>query len=64
MESAHATDSAGAARRARFGSLPERIRQEDMVEEKATTPSDPERHAFNPEGSWRSFSCLAVDLAL
>ncbi|MGP9023095.1 hypothetical protein ACT1U9_32405 [Streptomyces sp. BR1] len=64
MESTHATDSTAAARRARFGSLPERIRQEDMVEEKAATPSDPTRYAFDPEGSWKSFSCLAVDLGL
>lgn len=63
MESTPTTDSA-AARRARFGSLPERIRAEDMVEEKAATPSDPTRHAFDAEGSWRSFSCLAVDLGL
>ncbi|MFK8911885.1 hypothetical protein [Streptomyces sp. YS-3] len=64
MESTHTTDNAAAARRARFGSLPGRIRQEDMVEEKAATPSDPTRYAFNAEASWRSFSCLAVDLGL
>lgn len=64
MESTHTTDSAAAARRARFGRLPERVRQQDMVEEKAATPGDPARYAFNPEGSWRSFSCLAVDLGL
>ncbi|MFD9793931.1 hypothetical protein ACFWXK_23630 [Streptomyces sp. NPDC059070] len=64
MESTHVTDGAAAVRRARFGNLPARIRQEDMVEEKAATPSDPARHDYNPEGSWRSFSCLAVDLGL
>ncbi|MEU1072926.1 MULTISPECIES: hypothetical protein [unclassified Streptomyces] len=64
MESTPATDNTAALRRARFGSLPDRIRQEDMVEEKAATPVDPTPHAFNSEASWRSFSCLAVDLGL
>jgi len=53
-----------AARRARFGRLPERVRYEDMVEEKTVTPHDPARYTHDPEGSWRSFSCLAVDLGL
>ncbi|MDT0469077.1 hypothetical protein [Streptomyces gibsoniae] len=64
MESQNTLDSAAAARHARFGELPERIRHEDMVEEKAATPNDPARHAYDPEGSWMSFSCLAVDLGL
>jgi hypothetical protein len=57
-------DSAAAARRARFGTLPERIRYEEMVEEKAATPMDPARYAYDPEGSWMSFNCLAADLGL
>lgn len=64
MESQNTMDSAAAARRARFGKLPERIRYEDMVEEKAATPNDPARHAYNPERSWMFYSCLAVDLGL
>ncbi|GAA0587586.1 hypothetical protein [Streptomyces crystallinus] len=64
MESTHVTDAAAAVRQARFGSLPPRIRHEDMVEEKAATANDPARYAFNPEASWRSFSCLAADLGL
>ena len=64
MHSEKTTDSAAAARRARFGTLPERIRYEDMVEEKAAIASDPTRYAHAPEGSWMSFSCLAVDLGL
>ncbi|MEU6773099.1 hypothetical protein [Streptomyces sp. NPDC046759] len=44
--------------------MPERIRYEDMVEEKAATPNDPARCACTPEGSWTAFSCLAVDLGL
>ncbi|MEU9476063.1 hypothetical protein [Streptomyces sp. NPDC048191] len=64
MENRNTVDNAAVARRARFGKLPERIRYEEMVEEKAATPSDPTRYAYDPEGSWRSFSCLAVDLGL
>ncbi|MGW4515495.1 hypothetical protein ACWEO4_26650 [Streptomyces sp. NPDC004393] len=44
--------------------MPERIHYEDMVEEKAVTPNDPARYAYSPEGSWMSFSCLAVDLGV
>lgn len=59
------TDSAAAAlRRARFGALPARVRHEDMVEEHPAIPADPGRFAYDPEGSWASFSCLAADLGL
>ncbi|MFD5842436.1 hypothetical protein [Streptomyces chartreusis] len=64
MQNTNSTDNASAARRARFGALPERIRYEDMVEEKEATPDDPARHTHDPEGSWRFYSCLAVDLGL
>ncbi|MFJ9908378.1 hypothetical protein ACIRVK_36895 [Streptomyces sp. NPDC101152] len=64
MESHSTPDSAAAARHARFGKLPERVRYEQMVEEKPATPHDPAREAYNPEGSWMSFSCLAADLGL
>ncbi len=64
MESEKATDSAAAARRTRFGKLPERIRHDEMVEEKAVAPNDPARYAYDPERSWTSFSCLAADLGL
>jgi hypothetical protein len=57
-------DSAAAARHARFGALPERIGFEDMVVEKSVTASDPARSAHNPESSWQTFSCLALDLGL
>ncbi|WP_406322919.1 hypothetical protein [Streptomyces sp. NBC_00519] len=59
-----ATAAATAVRRARFGKLPERIRYEEMVEERAAGSSDPTRYAYDPEGSWKSFSCLALDLGL
>ncbi|WP_327316649.1 hypothetical protein [Streptomyces sp. NBC_01235] len=64
MEGRNITDGAAAARRARFGRLPERIRREDMIEEKTATPLDPTRYDHNPERSWMSFSCLAADLGL
>ncbi|MFJ3304985.1 hypothetical protein ACIPSA_18030 [Streptomyces sp. NPDC086549] len=36
-------------RRARFGALPERVRLEDMVEERQATPRDPARDAYDPD---------------
>ncbi|MFE5816125.1 hypothetical protein [Streptomyces sp. NPDC056479] len=64
MENTSIVDGAAAARRARFGKLPERVRRDELVEEKQATPTDPTRYAHDPEGSWRYFSCLAVDLGL
>ncbi|MDT0448089.1 hypothetical protein [Streptomyces hesseae] len=64
MERQNTADGAAAARQARFGKLPERIRHEDMVEERAATANGSARHAYDPEGSWKFFSCLAVDLGL
>ncbi|MFF0015076.1 hypothetical protein [Streptomyces sp. NPDC005374] len=58
------TDSTAAARHARFGALPERIRYEDMVVEKSVTASAPTRNAHAPESQWTTFSCLALDLGL
>ncbi|MFI5977455.1 hypothetical protein [Streptomyces sp. NPDC051452] len=64
MESQSVNDIAAAGRRARFGTLPERVRYEDLVEEKMSAPRDPTRDAFHAEGAWSTFSCLAVDLGL
>ncbi|GAA3155694.1 hypothetical protein [Streptomyces echinatus] len=64
MENPHHADGAAAVRRARFSTLPERIRYEDMTEVKTVAPHDPARYAHDPERSWTSFSCLAVDLGL
>ncbi|HEY3483009.1 MAG TPA: hypothetical protein VGL02_29360 [Streptomyces sp.] len=44
-----AATSAEAARRARFGSLPERIRLEDTVEERPATLPDPARDTYNAD---------------
>ncbi|MER7929826.1 hypothetical protein ABTY96_42980 [Streptomyces sp. NPDC096057] len=58
------TDTAAAElRRARFGRLPEHIRFEDMTQEVASTPGTA-ADAYNPEGSWKYYSCLALDLGL
>ncbi|MFF8844322.1 hypothetical protein ACF08N_16650 [Streptomyces sp. NPDC015127] len=64
MESQSLVDGAAAVRHARFGALPERVRFEDMTEEKQATPNDPARDTRNAEASWTTFSCLATDLGL
>ncbi|MFI9810119.1 hypothetical protein ACIHEJ_38490 [Streptomyces sp. NPDC052301] len=59
-----AADAAAAAvRRARYGSLPEPIRFEDMTEEVVAAPGGAES-SYDPEGSWKYYSCLALDLGL
>ncbi|MEU6479311.1 hypothetical protein ABZ858_20945 [Streptomyces sp. NPDC047017] len=59
-----ATDSAAAARHARFGKLPERVSYADMVEERPAGPRNPTGDGYDPEDSWTNFSCLAADLGL
>ncbi|MYS24190.1 hypothetical protein GA0115240_161219 [Streptomyces sp. DvalAA-14] len=63
MELEVTTDSASTVRHARFGKLPDRVRYEDMVEEKQATLSDA---ATNPYAgaAWNHFNCLAMDLGL
>ncbi|MEU3853909.1 hypothetical protein [Streptomyces sp. NPDC029554] len=58
------TDAAAVLRHARFGQLPERIRFEDMTEEVETGPGGGAGAAHNPEGSWKYYSCLTLDLGL
>ncbi|MFG1663919.1 hypothetical protein [Streptomyces sp. Y7] len=59
------TEAAEAAvRHARFGKLPERIRFEGMTEAVDPTSADAAQGAYDPEGSWKFYSCLAVDLGL
>ncbi|MFI0508575.1 hypothetical protein ACH3Y9_03970 [Streptomyces sp. WSLK1-5] len=53
-----------AVRHARFGKLPERIRFEDMTEAAEASPADAANGSYNPEGSWKFYSCLALDLGL
>ncbi|MFG2602841.1 hypothetical protein ACGFT2_04630 [Streptomyces sp. NPDC048514] len=52
-----APDTAESARRARFGSLPERVRPEDVVETRTALPRDPARDAYNPD-EWLVRYCL------
>ncbi|WP_409234492.1 hypothetical protein [Streptomyces sp. PA5.6] len=59
-----AVGPADAARRERFGHLPERIRFEDMTEGASVGRSGTEPGAYHPEGSWKYYSCLALDLGL
>ncbi|MDK1347846.1 hypothetical protein QNO09_32105 [Streptomyces sp. 378] len=46
-----------AVRRARFGALPEPVRVEDMVEERASSVPDPARTAYNQD-EWLVRYCL------
>jgi hypothetical protein len=48
---------ASAARQARFGTLPEPVRLEDMVEERAASTPDPARTAYNQD-EWLVRYCL------
>ncbi|MEV5607451.1 hypothetical protein [Streptomyces sp. NPDC052225] len=56
-------ETAAASRHARFGALPERVRFEDMTEEVEAEPGATGT-AYNPEGSWKYYSCLALDMGL
>ncbi|MFC8432562.1 hypothetical protein [Streptomyces sp. NPDC057253] len=58
------SDADTAARRARYGSLPERIRFEDMTEEVEAAPGGGANASYDPEGGWKYYSCLALDLGL
>ncbi|MGW0614741.1 hypothetical protein [Streptomyces sp. NPDC002788] len=51
------SEAEAAARRARFGALPEPVRGEDMVEERAATVPDPSRTAYNQD-EWLVRYCL------
>jgi hypothetical protein len=64
MSDDNAVEIAEAARRARFGKLPERVRPEDMTEMRQASPHGAIGAAYSPEGAWQYFSCLALDLGL
>ncbi|MZE68817.1 hypothetical protein GTW93_07495 [Streptomyces sp. SID5789] len=64
MNDERPVDGAAAARRERFGRLPEPIRREDMTESKEATPGGAVIDAYDPERSWNHFSCLALDMGL
>ncbi|MGW6568595.1 hypothetical protein [Streptomyces sp. NPDC054975] len=55
--------AAAAARHARYGKLPERIRFEDMAEEVESEPGGAAA-SYDPAGSWKYHSCLALEWGL
>lgn len=57
MRTEEAPEAAEAARRARFGRLPERIRPEDMVVERPVTVPDPAKNTYNAD-EWLVRYCL------
>ncbi|MEU8727206.1 MULTISPECIES: hypothetical protein [Streptomyces] len=57
-------DTAAAARHARFGKLPERIRYEDMTEVVPSASSGAANTSPEDVAAYRTFSCLALDLGL
>ncbi|MFF7052687.1 hypothetical protein ACFY94_30505 [Streptomyces griseorubiginosus] len=57
-------DAATAARQARYGNLPERIRFEDMTEEVQAAPGGGADAPYDPARGWTYYSCLALDLGL
>ncbi|WP_338692915.1 hypothetical protein V2W30_01410 [Streptomyces sp. Q6] len=64
MDKEAAIDTAAAARHARFGALPERIRIEDTTQSVDTGSAARGNSTYNPEGQWQYYSCLALDLGL
>ncbi|MFE0632881.1 hypothetical protein ACFW3D_38815 [Streptomyces sp. NPDC058864] len=50
-------DAAAAARQARFGRLPERIRPDQMVQESPATAPDPARNVYTAD-EWLVRYCL------
>jgi hypothetical protein len=65
MNKEHVGDDAGAAaRHARYGRLPERIRFEEMTEGVEAEPSGGVHASYDPQGAWKYYSCLALDLGL
>ncbi|MFJ5225299.1 hypothetical protein [Streptomyces sp. NPDC088400] len=56
-EKTGSSDAAETGRRARFGTLPERVRQEHMVEEKPATVPDPARDTYSSD-EWLTRTCL------
>jgi len=49
MQEEEQAGTAEVRRRARVGALPERVRPQDMVEERPATPRDPARDAYDPD---------------
>ncbi|MFF4763214.1 hypothetical protein [Streptomyces sp. NPDC001292] len=56
-------DAAAAARHARFGKLPERIRFEDMTQVVESEPNGGANASYD-EAQGHTLTCLALDLGL
>ncbi|MGW5731575.1 MULTISPECIES: hypothetical protein [Streptomyces] len=56
-------DAVTTTRHERYGRLPERISFDDMTEEVKAGRSGGE-DGCHPEGSWKHYSCLALDMGL
>ncbi|MCX4238219.1 MULTISPECIES: hypothetical protein [Streptomyces] len=56
-EKVRVPDVAEAARSARFGALPERVRLADTVEERPAMAPDPARNAYNDD-EWLVRTCI------
>ncbi|MER7949700.1 hypothetical protein ABTY59_20150 [Streptomyces sp. NPDC096079] len=63
MSDTPANDPDAIARLARFGTLPERIRPEDMTLETEADPAGASG-GYHPESAWNFYSCVALDLGL
>ena len=61
-ESVH--QAAQEARQARFGTLPDRVAFEDMVQETPALPANQAVDSYDPDGVGVRFSCLAADWGL
>ena len=55
-------DTAAAARRARFGTLPEPVPYSAMVEEQSVSAGSRAGDDYNAERAWLFHSCVALDL--
>ncbi|WP_431954959.1 hypothetical protein [Actinacidiphila sp. bgisy167] len=56
--SSHKTpDAAATARKARFGKLPERVRPDQMIQERPAAAPDPARNAYSAD-EWLVRYCL------
>jgi len=51
-------------RQARFGTLPDRVAFEDMVQETPALPANQAVDSYDSDGVGVRFSCLAADLGL
>ncbi|MFJ3790981.1 hypothetical protein [Kitasatospora sp. NPDC090091] len=63
MSSPRTDENAAAVRKARFGTLPERVAFEDLAEERPPLPAKAV-DGYDPDGLAVRFACLAEHLGL